>query len=364
MWMQQSTRPENEPRPARRALLTGGAVGLAAVAGATLGGAQPASAQTATQDPVQIAASGDRSGAADRKKINTALSSAGFAWLGQGTFYIDQVIKIPHKAALWGVGAATRVMCQGNAGFYMHDMTKGDGSNRPANSSGSIRDLIIDGTHAGSRSVGLDIGDGWGYRLDHVFVENFTGSSAVGIAMNNQFYFTEKMEASSVHVRNCSTHVHLFRGKGDPSFEYCDLAFYFAIKPGQDGFVISNGAYMAGGSLMIRGNTYSQKAPAPQGYVIRVGAHTAGRGDGSNISSCRLDVAIEQNNYHAGCKYVPGTIFFSGGNNTMENNYGMLAFRDTPWKLSNLAKKQLSFRGICYGDSNLTGKVNPPAAWV
>ena len=360
----QSAKPENQPHPARRALLTGGAVSLAAVAGTTLGLARPASAQTSPQDVTQIVPSGDTSGATDRISINNALNSGLFAWLAEGTFYIDQVITIPHKAALWGVGAKTRVMCQGNAGFFMHDQTAGDGSDRTANSSGCIRDLIIDGTNAGLSSIGLDIGDGWGYRLDHVFVENFTGPFAVGIFMNNQNYFTEKMEASNVHVRNCRTHVYLFQGSGDASFEYCDLAFYFAIQPGQDGFVIGGGAYMAGGSLMIRGNTYSQAASASQGYVIRVGTGTSGNGDGSTINSCRLDVAIEQNNFQAGDKYIPGTIFFTRSSNAMQNDYGMLAFRDTPWTLSNLALGQLTFRGILYGDSNLISKVEPPPQWV
>lgn len=364
MSTQKSAKPENQPHPARRALLTGGAVGLAAVAGTTLGRAQPASALTSTQGVTQVIPSGDTSGATDRTNINNALNSASFAWLAEGTFFIDQVIKIPHKAALWGVGTKTRVMCQGNAGFYMHDTTPGDGSDRTQNSSGTIRDLIIDGTNANTAATGLDIGDGWGYRLDHVFVENFAAPDAVGISLNNQNYFTEKLVASSITVRNCSTHVLMIRGSGDSSFEYCDLAFYFAIQPGQDGFVIGNGAYIAGGSLMIRGNTYSQMASANQGYVIRVGTDTSGSGDGSTIGSCHLDVAIEQNVFKSGDNYIPGTIFFTGSSNAMQEDYGMLAFRDTPWTLSNLAAGQLTFRGILYGDSNLISKVEPPSHWV
>ncbi|HEX6526410.1 MAG TPA: hypothetical protein VF070_41310 [Streptosporangiaceae bacterium] len=42
----------------------------------------------------------------------------------------------------------------------------------------------------------------------------------------------------------------------------------------------------------------------------------------------------------------------------------MLAFRDTPWTLSNVTKGQLAFRGICYGDANLVANDQPPAAWV
>jgi hypothetical protein len=357
------TEPEGRQGPARRALLTGGAVGLAAVAGATFGRVQPASA--GTEAVSWIMPSNETSGNTDTSTIQSTLNSSGFVWLGPGEFYINKVITIPHKAAVLGVGAETRVMCVGKAGFYMHDTNPGDGNNRTANSSGHIRDLIIDGTKAGSDAVGLDIGDGWGYRLDHVFVENFTGSAAIGIYMNNQNYFTEKMLATSIHVRNCTTQVLLAQGPGGPSFEYCDLAFYFAIQPGQDGFVVSNGGYLAGGSLKIRGNAYSQQAKAAQGYVIRVGTSTSGNGDGSCIGSCCLDVAVEQNLYDSGYGYIPGTIYFANSNNTMLNDYGMLVFRDTPWTPSNLATdQQFTFRGICGGDSNLTTYVQVPVTWV
>ena len=362
--MQQGTEPESRPNPVRRTLLTGGAVGLAAMAGAALGGAQPASAGTG---PVNwLTPTGDP--AKDGPAIQGALNSAGFALLApdlvnNNQYAINTVINIPHKATLSGIGAETRVMCTGNAGFFMHDMT-GGGNDRTQNSSGCIRDLIIDGTNASQYAIGLNIGDGWGYRLDHVFVENFTAPFATGILINNLNYFTEKMVATSVHVRNCSTHVWLVKGSGGQnSFEYNDLAFYFAMQPGQNGFVITNGAYMAGGSLMIRGNAYSQSTTAAQGYVITLGE---GGGDGSFINSCRLDVVVELDNYAGGNSYTPGTINFADSSNVMSNVYGTLGFRDPHWTLSTLipGAGQLAFRGILYGDTVLTSNVQVPPAWV
>ena len=346
---------------ARRTLLTGGAVGLAAAAAAAIGRAQPASA--GTQGLTWITPTNDKTGNQDTAAIQGALASPGFAWLGPGDFYVNATINVPNQATLHGSGPLTRIHYLGTgACLSMHDPNK-DGANPDLNSSGSLRDFFIDGTSAIGTAYGIDIGDGWAYRLDHLFIDNFTAPGSVGLRLVNNAFFTEKLVATAVTVRNCATQVLMHQGTGDKSFEYCDLAFYFAIHPGQDGFVVDNGAYMAGGSLMIRGNTYSKSGSFSQGYVIRVGTDTSGSGDGSKIESCRLDVAIEQNNFASG-DYVPGTVFFSGSSNTMLNDYGMLAFRDTPWTQSNVTSGQLTFRGICYGDANLVANVQPPAAWV
>jgi hypothetical protein len=129
---------------------------------------------------------------------------------------------------------------------------------------------------------------------------------------------------------------------------------------------------MAGGSLMIRGNAYSQgTALASQGYVIRIGnpiVLIGQNGDGSTIESCRLDVAVELNNFVSNTGYNPDTVNFgfngTTGTNTMQNDYGMLAFRDTGWTTSNVAAGQLTFRGILYGAAQLINNVHVPPAWV
>jgi hypothetical protein len=356
------TEPENRPIAARRTLLTGGAIGLAAAAAATLGGAQSASA--GTQALTWITPTNDKMGNQDTAAIQGALNPPGFVWLAPGDFYVNTTISVPNQATLQGSGPLTRIHYLGTgACLNMHDPSK-DGADPEKNSSGSLRDFFIDGTSAVGTAYGIDVGDGWAYRLDHLFVDNFTAPGSVGLRLVNNAFFTEKLVAAAVTIRNCTTQVLIHQGTGDNSFEYCDLAFYLAIHPGQDGLVIDNGADLAGGSLMIRGNTYSQMDSASQGYVIRVGADTSGSGDGSTINSCRLDVAIEQNNFVSGYSYVPGTVFFSGSSNTMLNDYGMLAFRDMPWTLSNVTKGQFAFRGILYGDANLIANNQVPTGWV
>lgn len=67
---------QKQPSRPRRAILTGGAVGLAAVAGSTFGRAQPASAQGNTQPVVELlpANPADPSGATDAANIKEAFS--------------------------------------------------------------------------------------------------------------------------------------------------------------------------------------------------------------------------------------------------------------------------------------------------
>lgn len=79
---EESREAEGRPRAARRAVLTGGAVGLAAVAGSTLGRVQPASAQASTPSitdwiNVVTAEGADNTGATDATAaINDALTAA------------------------------------------------------------------------------------------------------------------------------------------------------------------------------------------------------------------------------------------------------------------------------------------------
>jgi hypothetical protein len=312
MSTRKNTEPESQPSTGRRALLASGAVGLAAVAGATLGRATPASAQDTTQDVTWLMPSNDATGATDYTNISSWFSAGNyFLWLGPGAFYIDNVIDIPHKATLLGTGPDTRVYCvtssgatPTNGGFYMHDTDGGDGSSSKQNSSGCIRDLIIDGSllASGASSTGLDIGDGWGYRLDHVFVENFTGASSIGFRIGNDYYFTEKMVGTSLHARNCTTLVYMNTTIGnDVSHGYNDLEFYISLNPGsppnlQSAFTFDDGVNYYGGSLRVRGNQYYlADAPDPGPWFFGLVGSIANSGVTyySQILECFLDVRVE-----------------------------------------------------------------------
>ena len=90
MNMRKNTEAENRPRAGRRALLTGGAVTLAAVAGATLGGVRPASAEVTSGETAWVDVQdygADPTGAASSyTAFNEALTAVANA--GGGVLYI------------------------------------------------------------------------------------------------------------------------------------------------------------------------------------------------------------------------------------------------------------------------------------
>lgn len=304
------------------------------------------------------------SGGDDTTAIQAAVNGSVIVVLNSGTFNVSSTITVPSKASILGVGASTRINASQASGgaFYWHGAS-GEGGVTATNSKGVMRDFVIDGTSAGANAIGLDMGDGWGYRLDHIFIENFTGANAKGLYINNAQYFTEKMVATGVTVRNCTTLVWMSVTGGLNSFEFCDLAFYFAAQPGQTGFRIDNGAYL-NGSLTLRGNFYGLQGGT---YSTRPAAIWIGNGssDGSTLSSLRWDVVIETDvksgppttDYHQ-------SIHFADSSNKLQDGIGILAFRDPNWVASNVTTGKFTFNGILYGDSALNAAVQIPADWA
>ena len=91
MSRQRNTKAQNQPRPGRRALLTGGAVTLATAAGATLGGVRPASAATIPSGEVswvdvQTYGADPTNGSDSTAAFKEALSAVAAA--GGGVLYI------------------------------------------------------------------------------------------------------------------------------------------------------------------------------------------------------------------------------------------------------------------------------------
>lgn len=288
------------------------------------------------------------SGGDDTVALQNAVNAVGvgMVFLAAGTFTISSQVTVPHKASIMGNGALTRLKYTGASGacLYMHDPGP-NGGVTAQNSSGALRDFVVDGTSAGNTAIGIDIGDGWGYRIEHVFIESFGGTSAIGLYINNNNYFTEKMTCRAVTVRNCTTDVHMTSTGGGTSFEFNDLDFYLVAQPGQDGFVLDNNCFY-NGHLRLRGNFYTSNSSFTNA-AIRIGTSS---GDTATLNSTTLDVVIENDLGHT---FTHQSINFGGVGNTMQNCTGMLAFRDPNWTVTNAARGQFTFRGILYGDATL-----------
>ena len=229
MSIQKSTEPENQPRPARRALLTGGAVGLAAAAGATLGGVLPASAQTNRQDAAQSIPNGETSWinvqayGADPTNANDSTTPfrnalAAVAAAGGGVLYIP----------------AGTYMIKGTVAWASADslMIVGDGEDASViNRTSTTPFHTFDIRHSGGVTIqNLAI-------LNSVNATNFTDDQ-VGL----YFEACNRVRLENVHINSSGNRVNIAVQLNDvnvTSIIGCDLRGYV------------NALYISGGSAVI-----------------------------------------------------------------------------------------------------------------
>jgi hypothetical protein len=360
-------------------VLTGGAVGLAAVAGTALGTAQPASAGTANL--TEIMPSGDQTGAADTQNIMTAieaLTNGGVVYLGPGDFYVtfitgysdhygnfNAAIVVPaqtssgipggHGVSIQGSGSATVVHVKaGVTGFYCH-RTSGYGGqySLPAQQTTSfLRDFVVDGTLSDVAAIGVDIGDGWGYDLDLTIV-NFTFTNSIGLNIINRVFWTEKCRFRAQLMNNAIAAV--VDTAADKSHEYNFYDFNIFCNEDQQGVVLDNGTYNSGCTLWLHGNmsdTSSSSGPPTNNVAALTITGTDGSGDNSQLSLSEIVMKVEGNARNPNNPNIyPYGIFFGANSNGIQRCHGIITHSLTH---SNLNNGEFSFRGLVSNDSNLS----------
>jgi hypothetical protein len=170
-----------------------------------------------------------------------------------GAIYsIQSNIPKPPAANLIGT-AGTWLMITGNiTGVSSHFPATG-GAVQHNTKGGVTSDLVIDGTNAGTAAIGLDVGDGWGHKIYDVWVQNFTGASAVGLSIANRQFFTEKLTVRNCSIINNTTGVLHSSPTGGNSQEYNYLEYFIWVTPNQNGVIISgvtlNGQWYMNGNI-------------------------------------------------------------------------------------------------------------------
>lgn len=207
--------------------------------------------------------------------------------------------------------------------------------------------------------MALDIGDGWGYRLDHVFIENFAGTGSIGLFIHNQSYFTEKMKATSVHLRDNLTGCQIGPNiPADHSMEYNDLELYFSIGPtgsqAQSGVSLV-GSNFTGGSLVMRGNVYQQSSAPPASLAVLALNMDVPNNQISNLQDTFVDIRLEENG--SGSGHIT-KVYFSDTSQTVNNCYGLISITGLGLcgvgsGLTAPAAGQFQFRGWLIGNSGI-----------
>lgn len=125
---------------------------------------------------------------------------------------------------------------------------------------GSFRGFRIDGLSVTGTATGLHIGDGEGYYLDDVIVQNFSGAGSIGIHVDNVTHWTERMTWTSVTVINCTTCVLFDVNGGTGSWDYCNLEAYLTPSVGQVGVKWQAGGVAVGCHYSFKGNVTGANA--------------------------------------------------------------------------------------------------------
>lgn len=201
MSMKNNAEAENRPRPARRALLTGGAVSLAAAAGAALGGVRPASAQTDALDVTQAIPSGNtswidvQSYQADPTNVNDSTKAFqnalnAIASAGGGVLYVPVGEYLIKSTLTWtsgyslmivgdGEGASVINRASGTAPFHTLDIQNSGAV--------TIQNLSIHNTVAAANyaddQVGLYFGACSRVRLENVYIDSTTTRVNVAVKL-------------------------------------------------------------------------------------------------------------------------------------------------------------------------------------
>ena len=141
------------------------------------------------------------------------------------------------------------------------------------------------------------------------------------------------------------------------SFERCDVDIYVNQQSGGDGVVFQNGAFIANGSLKIRGNFgYHATQTATAALKLTGSQNANGYPSSSGIVDSMLDIGVECASKTG--NYTPQTIIFGASGNQISGCYGALNFgaAGTKFTASNNNKNIVEFVGKSSGDSTLPGQ--------
>jgi hypothetical protein len=316
---------------------------------------------------------------------DTVTGRGGFLRLGPFDYKLKSRVSVPHQMKIEGCGSATRLMPTGSGGIYMHDNANVHGANNLMNRTGILRDFTLDGTNCTVPCIALDFGDGWGFLLEGIRVENFNTYGSIGIRFANDAYYTEKTWMKAVVVRNCAMQMYINSTvPSDVSKGYNDIELSIYMLPnnttdssgkvlGQYGIILDGGTNFYNSSFRLRGNSQTVTAafPAPASG-LKTEAGTAmppiceialigdnGNGQKSTFSRSHLDIQTEGD---GGNPFAPIKLYYGTAGHQIEDCQGFMIMTGGNNGSSNTngTSGQLQFAGIVKG-SDLQAIVTKPA---
>lgn len=340
--------------------------------------ATAAAVAAATVDWVNVVALGaDPTGAAACDTIvNNAVtalgSQGGVIYFPTGTYKVSSGL-VAHLAGtqtvtIRGDGASATILNYYGSGDCIRIYNSSAAGSGGAESYFSgVRDLTVDGTNGTGSPVGIHAGDITFLQLQGLVIQNFTGTSSIGLHLDNAYTYTEEGDYR-LAVSNCTRGVILEVTTGYNSFGYSSFDLTFFQAGAQSCFCVINGALFYHGVLRARGDV-NGSASALTGnpaffYVSGLGpGGSQASGDNPGIQGCHLDVLVEPNNLSGTATHFMSTFYLDNATSFgfLQECYGLLDFSlgtgsFTPISTAMLPGNNNNFTawsGIINGDSNL-----------
>jgi hypothetical protein len=308
--------------------------------------------------------------------VNAAVSAlpgeGGVVYLPAGTYKVSSGITAllagTQTVTVKGDGASATVLKYYGTGdcIRMHN-SSAPGSGGAESYFSGIQDLTVDGTNGTGSPVGIHAGDITFLQLQGVIVQNFTGTSSIGLHLDNTVSYTEEGDYR-LCVSNCTRGVVLETTTGYNSFGYSNFDLTFFQSGAQSCFCVINGALFYHGALRARGDV-NGSASALTGNPAFF--YVAGQGPGGSqasggnpgIQGCHLDVLVEPNNLSGTATHFMSTLYLDNATSFgfLQECYGLLDFGLGTGSFTPIATAMLpgnnnnftAFSGIINGDSNL-----------
>ncbi|HSZ14214.1 MAG TPA: hypothetical protein VK790_09280 [Solirubrobacteraceae bacterium] len=246
------------------------------------GGGQLSAAQLPTWvvDGSGPAPSGDETGATDTAALIAAAPAEGALIVRAGDYYVTELPTItPGKGIRTIGGMAVFYMVGTGTCLRIHNPsfpTEGGPVEFANNMPGKSGGFVIDLSKAGSKAVGVHLGDIYATGLDGIIVRNGTGAENVGWLFESEIGWCERTRISNCHSVNNAICVKFANsGTATGSFDYSNIEISLSAQPGQHGIVMQNGISLVGAQLKFGGNFFTGEGNT--GVVWKLGA------DNSNV---------------------------------------------------------------------------------
>jgi len=297
------------------------------------------------------APSGDETGTTDTAALAAAMPAKGSLVLRSTAPYF--VTKLPDGGPEQGilcVGLPTVNMVGSGVCLHIHNASMSTGGGEAeftGNMPARFDPFVIDGSKAGAKAVGIQIGDINNLTWHGPVARHFTGAEAIGWLLKSEVAWCERNNIVGISVNNTQGVVFDNGGAGTGAFDYSRFDFSIQAMAKQHGIVMQNAIGLWGSNLRVTGNCFS--AAGNTGVAWKLGADNTA----VQILGSHIEIGLETDG-NAGV----GHTTIERGTLAEVSAQGVLSYKvggTIAWTAGNITQpdSRFAFSGIVNVDANL-----------